>query len=157
MVIAVLCLGVVPGVYAGGKIENGKKVAMDYVLTVEGKIVDRSQEGSPLAFIQGKGMIIPGLEKRIVGLSTGDRKTVQIPPQEAYGLPNPKAIQQIPRAQFPAGQTPKVGMMLQMSDPSGRKVPAAIVGVTGEAITLDFNHPLAGKTLTFDVKIVGVE
>jgi peptidylprolyl isomerase len=144
----------------GGKkmsIQDGRQVSFDYTLTVDGEVVDSSKEKGPLQYTQGKGQIIPGLAKQMEGLQVGDEKTIVVPPEEAYGSINPEALREISKASLPEGLEPKVGMLLQMQTPAGQVLPVKIVEVKEKSVVLDLNHPLAGKTLTFHVKIVDVK
>ena len=141
----------------GNMIAEGKKVKIEYVLTVEGNVVDKSEGRGPLEYTQGSSMIIPGLEKELEGLKVGDKKSVTVVAKEAYGEIDPEAIVEIPKTSLPKDQEPKPGMMLQMQSPDGRPVQGVVSGVKEEVVVIDFNHPLAGKELKFDVEIVGVE
>ncbi|MDP8266250.1 MAG: peptidylprolyl isomerase [Candidatus Aceula meridiana] len=138
-------------------IEDGKKVKMEYTLKVNGEIVDSSEGREPLEYTQGQGAIIPGLEKQLVGLKVGDKKTVTVSPEEAYGAVNPDAFAEVPKANMPQEQEPQKGMMLQMQTPDGKTLNGTITEVKDETVVLDFNHPLAGKELLFDIEIVGIE
>jgi FKBP-type peptidyl-prolyl cis-trans isomerase 2 len=138
-------------------IADGKKVQFDYTLTVDGAVVDTSEGRTPLEYVQGEGHIIQGLEKQMVGLVVGDSRTLSVSASEAYGEINPEAMREIPRAQFPENITPEVGQQLGMTTPEGQTIPVKIAAFTDETITIDFNHPLAGKDLTFDVTIVSID
>jgi FKBP-type peptidyl-prolyl cis-trans isomerase SlyD len=135
----------------------GKKVKFDYTLTVDDKLVETSKGKSPLEYNPGRGEIISGLEKELMGLKAGDAKTVVVKPEEGYGVLRADAFREFDRSQLPKGMDPKVGMMLEMQDEKGTSFPAKLAEVKEKTVKLDFNHPLAGKTLTFDVKVVSVE
>jgi FKBP-type peptidyl-prolyl cis-trans isomerase 2 len=137
-------------------VQNGSQVAMDYILTVDGEVLDASQTGEPLKFVQGKGQIIPGLEKALIGMAIGDSKEVVVAPAEGYGETNPQAFTLIPRDRVPPTIPLEVGLMLQMRGPNGQPVPARVAEITAEAVRMDFNHPLAGKTLYFKVTIAAL-
>jgi FKBP-type peptidyl-prolyl cis-trans isomerase 2 len=137
-------------------IHNGSKVAFDYVLTVDGKIVDSSKTAGPLVYTQGEPKLIPGLTKQLEGMKAGDEKTFSVNPEEAYGNPDPAGIKEMPLSSVPKDMKPEVGMMLKMQDQSGQAFPAKIIKITEKSIVIDLNHPLAGKTLTFKVRIVSV-
>ncbi len=137
-------------------IENGKKVSFEYVLSVDGEVVDHSPDGQSLEYTHGEKHIVPGLEKELEGLSVGDEKTVVVQPEEAYGFLNPDAFQEVPRDSLPTGTEPKAGMALQGATTTGSPFNAVIHEVKDEVVVLNLNHPLAGKTLTFNVKIVAV-
>ncbi len=132
-------------------------VAMDYTLTVEGKAVDTSAGRKPLEYVQGSHQIIPGLEWQLAGLHVGDEREVTVQPEDGYGAVNPAAIAEVAKAQLPKDLTPAVGSMLQGTNAQGRPFRATIRDVHPDgSVTLDMNHPLAGKTLQFKVKIVSI-
>lgn len=141
----------------GQTIQNGSKVAFDYTLTVDEKVVDSSEGKGPLEYTQGDGKMIPGLTKQLEGMKAGDEKTIVVKPEDAYGNPNPEGFKEIPITAVPKDVKPEVGMMLQMQDEQGQVFPAKVTEVKKESIMIDLNHPLAGKTLTFKVKIVSVK
>ncbi len=142
---------------AGMTIQNGKQVSFDYKLTVDGQVADSSEGRGPLEYTHGSGQIIPGLAKQLEGMKVGEEKTVSVPPEEAYGVVNPQAVQEVPKSQLPPTLQPQVGMMLQLKNKEGQAMPARILEVKPDSIKLDFNHPLAGKTLVFNVKIVSIK
>ena len=137
-------------------IENGLQVSMNYTLTVDGEVLDQSADGSPLSYIQGAGMIVPGLDESMMGLKIGDKKSVTVTPEKGYGLQDPDAIQKIPREVMQDAGELKPGVMLQGKDPEGQPFRATVTEVGEKEITVDLNHPLAGKTLQFDIEVVGV-
>lgn len=136
---------------------NGKKVSIDYTLTVDGQVVDSSQARGPLTYMQGQNQMIPGLEKALLGLKVGDEKSVVVAPGDAYGEINPEAVQSVPRSSLPQDIQPQVGMALNLQTAEGQQLVAVIKEVQEENILLDLNHPLAGKTLSFTVKVVKIE
>ena len=138
-------------------IHEGSKVSFDYTLTVDGQVVDSSQGRGPLEYTHGQGQIIPGLAKELEGLKVGDEKEVVVAPEDAYGEVNPEAYKEIDKASLNVDQEPKVGMLLQVTTPQGQVFPVRISEVKDDTLVLDFNHPLAGKTLNFQVKIVSVQ
>jgi FKBP-type peptidyl-prolyl cis-trans isomerase SlyD len=129
-------------------------VSLDYKLTVDSEVVDSSEKDDPIEFLQGRGQIIPGLEKALYGMKIGDEKTVTILPADGYGDIEKDAYIQISRAEFPQDIPAQVGISIQMQDEHGDILDARIFEITADTITLDFNHPLAGKTLHFDVSVV---
>ena len=131
-------------------------VQMDYALTADGETVDQSPEGQPFRYTHGQGQIIPGLERQLAGLHVGDAREVTVSPEEGYGPVDPNAVVEIPREQLPPTVTPEAGMMLSGVDPEGRPFRARIKEMHDTTVTLDLNHPLAGKTLLFKVKIVSI-
>ncbi|MGC1375410.1 MAG: peptidylprolyl isomerase [Anaerolineales bacterium] len=138
------------------KIEDGQVVSMDYTLHVDGEIVDTSDGREPLEFIQGTGNIIPGLERELYGMVIGDSKKVSVAPADAYGELDPEAYADVPRAEFPDNIPLEKGIEIQVRDESNHPMSARIDTVTDEIVKLDFNHPLAGKTLDFEVSIVAL-
>ena len=156
MMASGLVLGSTEALSADAAIHNGSKVAFAYTLTVDGKVVDTSEGRTPLEYTQGDGKMIPGLAKQLEGLKAGDEKSVVLKPEEAYGSPNPAAIREVPLSQLPSQPKPQVGMMLQVQNKQGQVFPARIADIKGDKALIDLNHPLAGKTLNFKVKIVSV-
>lgn len=138
-------------------IQMGSQVSFDYTLNVDSKMVETSQNKSPLSYVHGTGQIVPGLERQLEGLIEGDEKEVIVFPEEAYGPNDPKAIKEVPRSMLPEGTQPQAGMYLQMKSPDGRSFTVKVVEVKEEGVVLDFNHPLAGKTLNFKIKIISVQ
>jgi FKBP-type peptidyl-prolyl cis-trans isomerase SlyD len=139
------------------KIEKGSVVSVDYELHLgDGKLVDASMPGSPLAYIHGEGQIVPGLERALEGLSAGESREVVVPPEEGYGPHDARGLQEVPRNAFPSDMEPTVGMELVAQGPEGESVPFVIREVKPEGVLIDLNHPLAGKTLHFAVTVVGV-
>jgi FKBP-type peptidyl-prolyl cis-trans isomerase SlyD len=136
-------------------ITKDKVVAMTYILKDEdGNILDESGNES-FEFLQGHQNIIPGLEKALNGLNPGDRKNVEVSPDEAYGEYDPELRFSIEKQQF-GGQSPESGMMIQLTSPQGQPFVASVVEVDDKLVHLDANHPLAGKKLHFAVEIVNV-
>ena len=109
-----------------------------------------------MGFKIGEGEIIPGLEEALIGMKEGEEKEIKIPPEQAYGNRNPELMKQIPRKSLPKDKKIEAGMMLVMTAPNGMQMPAVIKEVSEKEITLDLNHPLAGKTLNFKIKIVDI-
>ncbi|MBN2052610.1 peptidylprolyl isomerase [Candidatus Woesearchaeota archaeon] len=139
-------------------VKSGDKVKVEYTGTFDdGKVFDSSEKhGAPLEFEVGKGMIIPGFEKGVIGMKKGEEKTIHLEPCDAYGDHNPQLIKKVLRDQLPPGQEPKPGMFLVINLPNGAQFPARLTEVNEKEVTLDLNHPLAGKCLNFKFKIVEV-
>ena len=136
-------------------IKDGVAVSMEYTLTDEsGKVIQSNKDKEPLVFTQGSGQIIPGLAKALVGMREGETKHVTVPPEEAYGPPNPAAVIEVPRNQVPPNAS--VGGVLMGRNQRGQPVQAVVKEIKETVVVLDLNHPLAGKTLIFDVKILSV-
>ncbi|MCL4674646.1 MAG: peptidylprolyl isomerase [Pararhodobacter sp.] len=135
----------------------GDTVQIHYTGTLaDGTVFDSSEGRDPLSFTLGSGQIIPGLDTAIDGMAQGEQKTVTIPSDQAYGAHNPDAVQAIPRDQIPAEIPVTPGTQLQMQTPDGRAVPVVVAAADDQSVTLDANHPLAGKDLTFAVELVAV-
>ena len=129
---------------------------MQYTLHVDGQLVDASSETEPLQFIQGMGHIIPGLEHELYDMQIGERKAVRVAPSDGYGEVDAAAFMDVPREAFPTGVPLVPGTELQLQDRTGHPAYARIQAVPDEVIRLNMNHPLAGKTLDFDVTIAAV-
>jgi FKBP-type peptidyl-prolyl cis-trans isomerase SlyD len=137
-------------------VQDGQVISMEYTLRVDGAILDASGPDQPLEFIQGQGQIIPGLEAMLYGMGVGESKQVVVAPADGYGELDSAAYADIPRAQVPPHIPLEVGLELQVRGQDGQAHQARITQVSDEAIRLDFNHPLAGKELHFDVKIAAL-
>lgn len=135
----------------------GKKVTLDYTLTVDNKEVETSVGKTPLTYIVGARNIIPGLEAQINGMRVNEEKVITVAPKDAYGDVDPKAFRDFPVSSLPQGMEPKVGLRLLATAPDGTKFPAEITEVKGDKVTVNFNNPMAGKTLTFKVKVLNIE
>ncbi len=136
----------------------GDTVAMHYTGTLsDGSIFDSSDGRDPLEFAVGSGQIIPGLDAAIPGMAVGDKKTVNVPVDQAYGPIDPANQQAVPRSEFPDDIPMEVGTQLQLRSPDGGQVmPVVITQVTDDEVTLDANHPLAGRDLIFDIEIMSI-
>lgn len=138
------------------KITHNSAVSFHYQLTDEqGTLLDASGN-EPLVYLHGHHNIIPGLEKALEGKSVGDEFSVSVPPSEAYGEYYPEAVQQISREYFKGVDTIEVGMQFQSQTENGQPVLVQVTAVDDNTVTVDANHPLAGKTLTFAVSIVDI-
>ncbi len=136
-------------------IENGKKVKFHYTLTVDDQVVDSSSGKDPLEYEHGGGGIIPGLQKGLEGLKEGDKRQVAVEAKEAYGEINPQAIVEVSKENL-GGQDIKEGMGIQAKSQTGQAFQGVIKEVRDSDVLVDFNHPLAGKTLNFEVEIVAI-
>lgn len=143
-------------------IKKGDKVSIDYEGRFEsGEVFDSSQHGDhshPLIFVVGSGQVIQGFEDAVIGMNEGEEKETTIAPKDAYGEYDARLKQEVPKSEFnlPRNQQPSVGMTLMMQSPEGYRVPVYITAVNKETVTIDLNHPLAGKTLIFKLKVVGI-
>jgi FKBP-type peptidyl-prolyl cis-trans isomerase 2 len=138
-------------------IANGKTVLFDYTLTVDGQVVETTKGSKPLGYTQGQNQLIPGLEKQMAGMKVGEEKSIVVKPEEGYGPVVKDAFREFDKAKLPQDVAPKVGLMLELKDKDGNAYPATISEVKDTTVMLDFNHPLAGKELMFDVKVVSIE
>jgi FKBP-type peptidyl-prolyl cis-trans isomerase SlyD len=129
-------------------------VTLDYTLTVDGEVVDSTAGIDPITFLQGYENIIPGLEKELYGLKVGDQKKVFVPAKDAYGEIDPEAIVDVPRGDIPKDIPLKPGIELQVSNEDGELMDAVITSISKDSVRLDFNHPLAGKDLNFEVEVM---
>ena len=138
-------------------VQAGAAVSFDYTLTDDGgKVIDSSKGKEPMNYIHGKGEIIPGLEKEMAGMAVGAEKKVTVKPEDAYGPVNPQAFQEVPKDKLPPDAL-KVGTVLTAQGPQGQGIPVRVHEIKANTVIMDFNHPLAGKTLSFDIKITDVK
>lgn len=142
-------------------VKKGDTVTVEYKGKFEtGEVFDSTSHGDhshPLTFKAGNAEVVKGFDEAVLGMKVGEEKEFKIKPQDAYGEQNPKLIQKIPRNKLPADQEPKAGMILMLRSQSGHQLPAKITSADYKEITIDLNHPLAGKTLVFKVKVTGVK
>ncbi|HDT15062.1 MAG TPA: peptidylprolyl isomerase [Firmicutes bacterium] len=139
------------------KAKSGDKVKVHYKGTLDdGSVFDSSEGKEPLEFEVGAGTIIPGFEKGVEGLEPGGKNTIKIAPEEAYGPVSPDAVIDIPRDKLPEGMEPKKEQTLEMQSADGRVIYAVLKDVAEDKITVDANHPLAGKELTFEIELVEI-
>lgn len=140
-------------------IENNHAVTVNYKLhTVEANgekvFVEETTTENPLTYLHGVGMMIPKFEAELAGLKAGDTKSFVIAPEEAYGDVDPNALAQLPLEMFEESGLPPVGAILPLSDNAGNEFRAIVVEVTDSAVVADLNHPMAGKTLNFEVEVI---
>jgi FKBP-type peptidyl-prolyl cis-trans isomerase SlyD len=138
-------------------VTEGKNVSLEYTLTLDDKSLVESNVGKqPLIYTHGTRQIIPGLEKALEGLTVGDTKEVTVAPADGYGENDPKALQEVQKQLIPADAL-VVGARLQGKAPDGHMVYPRVAEIKDDTVVLDFNHPLAGKTLHFDVKVLDIK
>ena len=139
------------------KAKSGDKVKVHYhgKLT-DGSTFDSSEGRDPLEFTVGGGQVIKGFDDAVVDMSVGEKKTVNIPVDHAYGQRNDDMMMEYPKSEFPADMVPEVGMELHMSDNMGNVFPVVITEVLDDSVVLDANHPLAGEDLTFEIELVSI-
>lgn len=139
-------------------IENGKKVKVHYTGTLDdGTVFDSSEGKDPLEFTVGEGKVIKGFDDAVKEMNVGEEKEIHIPSAEAYGEQRAELIKKVPRDQLPKEQEPQVGMVLGVGMPNGQQIPARITEVADTEVTIDLNHPLAGKNLNFKLKVESAE
>ena len=139
-------------------VKKGDKVKVEYTGTFEnGEVFDASEKhGQPLEFEVGAGQMIKGFDEAVVGMAKDEEKEITLKPEDAYGDPKDEMIQKVPKDKLPKEQEPAVGMTIGVGFGDGRQMPATITEVTDTEVTIDMNHPLAGKTLTFKLKVVEI-
>lgn len=142
---------------SGSTIKDGSEVLMNYTLSVDDQVLDSTFEREPLTFVQGQNQILPGLSAKINGLKAGNKKSITLSPEEAYGPVRQEAILELPRAQFPPEMNIVPGMVLQSGGQEGPRRLIRVLDVNDNTVVVDMNHPLAGKTLKFDVEVISVK
>ncbi|HEY5717071.1 MAG TPA: peptidylprolyl isomerase [Motiliproteus sp.] len=137
-------------------IAPGTEVTLHFSIELEdGSVVDSTRERAPATFRVGDGNLLPGFEQALFGFAAGERQRLRILPEQAFGMPNPSNVQQLPRASFKDMEL-EPGVVVSFADPSQGSLPGVIRAVAGDRVEVDFNHPLAGRTLYFDVEILSV-
>lgn len=139
------------------QVKTGDTVRIHYTGTLsDGEVFDSSEGRDPLEFTVGSGQIIPGLDTAIPGMTLGEKKSVPVPVDQAYGPIDPQNRQAVPSTEIPAEIPLDLGTQLQMQSPQGQVMPVTVVEVSETEVVLDANHPLAGKDLTFDIELVSI-
>jgi len=140
------------------KVKEGDKVKVHYTGTLDdGTVFDSSREREPIEFTLGEGQLIPGFEKAVIGMEKGESTKVDIPTEEAYGERRDDLEIEVAKTELPDEIEPEIGVQLQVKqNDSGRAIPVRITQVSDEKVTLDANHPLAGKDLTFEIELVEI-
>jgi len=145
---------------AGAKlmtVSAGEEISIEYTLKLEDKTtVDSNVGGEPFKFIQGEHQVVPGLETALEGLKVGDKKTIKVVPKDGYGEVDPNAVQEVDKSRIPP-EALVIGTPLEGTDPTGHPINARVSEIKEKTVILDLNHPLAGKTLFFDVKILDIQ
>jgi FKBP-type peptidyl-prolyl cis-trans isomerase SlyD len=138
-------------------IKNDSVVSFEYTVSdEEGKVLESNKGEAPVTFTQGQHQIIPGLEKGLLGMQLNEEKTIRVQPEEGYGPVDPKGFREVPKTEVPE-QRLKVGAMLHARGPQGEDFAVRVHEIKDETVVLDLNHPMAGKTLNFDVKVVDIQ
>lgn len=139
------------------KAKQGDTVKVHYTGRLDdGTVFDTSADREPLEFTIGSGQVIPGFEEGIIGVSVGKSKTITIPSDQAYGQRCEELIMVVDRNEFPEDMKPEIGDRLQVCDPDGQMMIVEVTGADESSVTMDGNHPLAGKDLTFDIELVEI-
>jgi len=134
-------------------IQDNMVVTLDYTLLVDEEIMENTDDGEPIEFIQGIGQVIPGLESALYGMKVSEKKTVVIEPEEAYGVYDPESLEIAKKEEFSEEIPLDVGTFLDLRDDEENVLSAQVIEEDEDTVTLDFNHPLAGKTLTFEITV----
>jgi FKBP-type peptidyl-prolyl cis-trans isomerase SlpA len=139
------------------QVANGSKVTLHFsIATTDGKMVDSNFNTSPATFVLGDGNMLPGFEKHLVGLRSGDRNSFRILPADGFGEPNPGNIHRFPRSRFENSIELVEGLVISFTDPGNNERPGVVKEVSADAVVIDFNHPLAGRELLFEVEVLEV-
>ncbi len=138
--------------------KTGDTVKIHYTgkLQETDKVFDTSRNSDPIEFQIGEGKLIPGFEKAVTGMNVGEKKTISLPPDEAYGQRREDLLVSVNRERFPEDVTPEVGKMLRIERPDGDTINVHVAKVEDDAVILDANHPLAGNTLVFDMELLEI-
>jgi FKBP-type peptidyl-prolyl cis-trans isomerase SlyD len=138
-------------------VKDGLMISLEYTLkSPDGKVLETSKGREPLEYIHGQKMMIPGLEKELTGMRVGGEKNVTVKPEDGYGKINPNAVQEVPKEKIPENAL-KVGAVLAARSPEGMVVPMTVKQIKDKTVVMDMNHPMAGKTLVFDIKVVDIQ
>lgn len=139
-------------------VSEGTQVTLHFALKLtSGEVIDSTFEGDPAQFILGDGNFLEGFEKKLLGLKAGARETFLINPENGFGQANPNNIQKIPRDQFAEEISLETGLVLSFADAQNNELPGIVTDFDDEAVTVDFNHPLAGYDIEFEVEILSVD
>jgi FKBP-type peptidyl-prolyl cis-trans isomerase SlpA len=136
----------------------GTKVTLHFALRLQdGEVIDSNFERDPATFVVGDGNLLPGFEKAIFGLLEGERKTLTISPEQGFGQRNPNNLQEFPRSEFAPDMELKEGLVLSFTDAQKTELPGVVSHFDENLVVVDFNHPLAGRDIVFDVAILKIE
>lgn len=139
-------------------VEKGNRVKVQYTGRLkDGTVFDKSKAGEPLEFTVGSGQIIPGFDKAVEGMKLNEEKKVTIKPEDAYGKRDETLIREFPKSSLPENFKPEKGVTIRLQDQTGRTIPGTITDIAENSMTIDLNHPLVGKDLTFNITVVGIE
>ena len=139
-------------------VSEGTRVYLNFSVSLEdGAEVDSNFGGDPVDFAIGDGSLLPGFERRLFGMNAGERQMFRVPAEDAFGQPNDNNVQQLPRDQFEDDIDLEIGLVFTFADAAGGELPGMIIAFDEQEVTVDFNHPLAGRTILFDVQVHRVE
>lgn len=139
-------------------VSEGTRVYLNFSVSLEdGSEVDTNFGGDPVDFAVGDGSLLPGFERRLFGMTAGQRQMFRVPPEDAFGQPNENNVQRLPREQFEDDVELEIGLVFSFADAAGGELPGMIIAFDEQEVTVDFNHPLAGRTILFDVQVHRVE
>ena len=142
----------------GVPVSEGTRVVLNFSLSLEdGSEIDSNFADDPVDFVVGDGSLMPGFERLLFGMSAGDRHIYTVEPEIAFGMPNDSNVQEISRETFDEESELEIGLLFYFADAGGGEVPGLVVALDKEWVTVDFNHPLSGRTILFDVLIHRVE
>jgi peptidylprolyl isomerase len=140
------------------KAQEGDMVTVAYQgILDDGSIFDSSDEDEPLSFVLGEDTVLPGFEKAILGMETGEQKTVRVPPEEGFGLRQERLIDQFSIEKLPSGLNLKIGAQVEVVAEDGSRFQVVVTDLHNDRVTLDANHPLAGKALTFHIELLAID
>ena len=139
-------------------VSEGTRVYLNFSVSLEdGSEVDSNFGGDPVDFVIGDGSLLPGFERRLFGMAAGERQMFTVLPEDAFGQPNDNNVQYLPRDQFDDDVELEIGLVFSFADASGGELPGMVLSYDEEEVTVDFNHPLSGRTILFDVLVHRVE
>jgi len=137
---------------------EGTDITLYFSLSLEdGEIIDSNFDSKPATFSFGDGNIMPGFEEKLIGMKAGDENTFLVPPEDGFGQPNPNNVQVVERASFEQDVTLEAGLVVTFADAKGGQIPGVIKSFDDAEVSVDFNHPLAGRSIVFQVKIIDVK
>lgn len=141
-----------------GVVGAASRITLNFELAMEdGSVVDSTFERSPAAFTYGDGSLLPGVEKKLLGMQVGEKQTFELKPEDAFGQPNPANIQRIDRNSFASDMVLEEGMVISFADAQKAELPGVVQAVGDDEVVVNFNHPLAGRTLRFTAEIIAVD
>jgi peptidylprolyl isomerase len=138
-------------------VENGKYISVEYTGTLgSGEVFDSSVGRQPMEVLMGSGQLIPGFESQLMGMALNEKKMFTVTAEDAYGQKSDDLMQSVPRSEVPPDMDIQIGMVVGFITPDGHRVPARVVNLDENNLTMDLNHPLAGEALTFEIEVVGI-